>query len=358
MVAGDRTAHAGPMTAVEPLDLLVLGGTSWLGGATAQRAADHGHRVTCLARGEAGQAPPGVTWVRADRTRSDAYDEVAGRQWDAVIEVSWQPSFVRSALDQLARTTAHWVYVSSGSVYPDDRTPGDDETAAVHEPYDGDGPVDWEVYGPAKVACELACLEALGPDSVLLARSGLIGGYGDRSDRLGYWPARIARAAPGEPVLVPPRATALQVVDVEDLAAWLVRGAEERLAGAYNAIGDVSTVGAVLDASAAASGASPRFVEAADDWLAQQEVAPWSGPDSLPLWLPQPEHAGFMARDNAAARHAGLTVRPLADTVEATLRWETEQGLERDRRAGLSRAHEQQLLDRLEPPVNPGQTHP
>ena len=346
------------MTAAEPLDLLVLGGTSWLGGATARHAAGRGHRVACLARGEAGQAPPGVTWVRADRTESDAYDEVAGGRWDAVVEVSWQPGFVRSALDRLAATTAHWVYVSSCSVYTDDRTPGAGEDAAVHEPYEGDGPVDWEAYGPAKVACELACREALGPDAVLLARSGLIGGYGDRSDRLGYWPARIARAEPGEAVLVPPRDTAVQVVEVEDLAAWLVPGAEDRVAGVFNAIGDPSTVGTVLDASVAASGSSPRFVEATDAWLARQDVAPWSGPDSLPLWLPQPDHAGFMARDTTAARRSGLTTRPLADTVAATLRWETEQGLERDRRAGLSSAREQALLTRLGAPapltVDPG----
>jgi hypothetical protein len=169
--------------------------------------------------------------------------------------------------------------VSSCSVYTDDRTSGAGEDAAVHEPYEGDGPVDWEAYGPAKVACELACLEALSPDAVLLARSGLIGGYGDRSDRLGYWPARIARAEPREAVLV--------------------------------------------------------------------------------LWLPQPDHAGFMARDTTAARRSGLTTRPLADTVVATLRWETEQGLERDRRAGLSSAREQALLTRLGAPapltVDPGQ---
>ena len=328
------------------LDLLVLGGTSWLGGAIARHASERGHRVTCLARGESGQPPPGVTWVRADRHQANAYDEVAGRHWDAVVEVSWQPAFVGAALDRLAATTRHWVYVSSCSAYADDSTPGTAEDAELHAPYAGDGPVDWDVYGPAKVTCELACRAAVGPESVLLARSGLIGGYGDRSDRLGYWPARLAR---GGYVLVPPRDTALQVVDVEDLAGWLVRSAEQRLAGSFNAIGDPATVGEVLDASVAAAATRPRQVESRNDWLVEQGVEPWAGPDSLPLWLPLPEYAGFMTRDNTAARRAGLALRPLADTVRAALQWETEQGLDRDRRAGLSADRERDLLARLRP---------
>ena len=128
------------------------------------------------------------------------------------------------------------------------------------------------------------------PDRVLVARAGLIGGYGDRSDRLGYWPARVARAGDGEPVLVPPREAPVQVIDVEDLARWLVRGgrgADRR--ASFNAVGDVTTVGAVLEACVAAAGRTPRFVETDDEWLAAHDVEPWMGEESLPLWLPQPD---------------------------------------------------------------------
>jgi nucleoside-diphosphate-sugar epimerase len=335
------------MTESRGLDLLVLGGTSWLGGVVARRALERGHRVTCLARGESGDPPAGATWVRADRASSSAYDKVAEARWDAALDVSWQPDFVRSALGRLAGTTQHWIYVSSCSVYADDTTPGTDETAPVHDAYQGAGPVDWDAYGPAKVACERACLEALGAERVLLARAGLIGGYGDRSDRLGYWPGRLARAADGESVLVPPLRSACQVIDVEDLAGWLVSCAEQRVSGTFNAIGDEGTVGAVVDASTEAAGTSPHLVEVTDEWLVARGVEPWMGPESLPLWLPQSDYAGFMARRNAAARAAGLRLRPLADTVRATLRWERESGLERARRAGLSTAREQELLDRL-----------
>ena len=334
------------------LDVLVLGGTSWLGGAVARRALERGHSVTCLARGAAGDPPRGVEWVRADRSTAGAYDDVADRHWDAVVEVSWQPDFVRSALASLGSGDAHWVYVSSCSVYADDATPDSDEGAALHEPHAEAGPVDVEQYGPAKVACENAVLDAVGAERALLARAGLICGYGDRSDRFGYWPARLASADDGQPVLVPPRGAACQVIDVEDLAGWLVDAAERRTAGAFNAVGDVLSVGAVLDSCVQAAGRSPRLVEVSHEWLADHEVAPWSGPESLPLWLPEPEYAGFMTRRNAAARTAGLSLRPVAETVAASLDWERERGLDRDRRAGLTRDRETALLAEAE--VSPG----
>ena len=329
------------------LDLLVLGGTSWLGGAVARQALERGHRVTCLARGESGTPPEGVRWERADRRDPAAYDGVADRAWDAVVEVSWQPAMVREALRSLQDRIGHWVYVSSCSVYADDRTVGQPEDAPTHPPHHGDGPVDVEVYGPAKVACEEAGLSVMGEDRVMLARAGLIGGYGDRSDRLGYWPGRVARGNGSDHVLVPKRSGPVQVVDVEDLAAWLVTAAEERIAGPYNAVGDQTTVGAVLEASASAAGRSPELVEADDEWLIEQEVEPWAGPESLPLWLPSEEYAGFATRRNDAARRTGLRLRPLEETVGAALRWERELGLDRERRAGLSPDRERDLLRRL-----------
>jgi nucleoside-diphosphate-sugar epimerase len=329
-----------------PLELLVLGGTSWLGGAVAGIARTRGHRVTCLARGVSGEAPDGVELVRADRDDPvTAYRAVTGRPWDAVLDLARQPLHVRGALDALAGAARHWVFVSTCSVYADDSRPGADESAALHAPWHGEGLAPDDEYGPAKVACERAVLDAV-PDA-LVARAGLIVGYGDRSDRFGYWPARFARAAIGERVLVPPADQSLQVVDVEDLAAWLVRCAEGRTGGVLNAIGMEQKLGALIDLCLLAA-AHPVDVVCADDaWLQEQEVLPWMGPDSLPLWLPRPTYAGFMSRANDAARSAGLRFRPLAESVQAALRWERERGVGRDRRAGLSPGRERELLARL-----------
>jgi hypothetical protein len=101
----------------------------------------------------------------------------------------------------------------------------------------------------------------------------------------------------------------------------------------------------VLEAGVSAAGRSGRLVEVSDGWLRDREVEPWMGPDSLPLWLPQPEYAGFMTRINAAARAAGLELRPLVESTSAALEWERELGLGRERRAGLSPEREKALLE-------------
>lgn len=329
------------------LHLLVLGGTSWLGGTVAALAHDRGHHVTCLARGESGSVPAGVRHVRADRARVGAYDGVAAQDWDVVLDVSWQPELVRSALSALGPRADHWIYISSVSVYVDEASPGGDEYGAVHPPWAGRGKAEPADYGQAKVSCETACRTAV-ENRLLVARAGLIAGGGDRSDRFGYWPARFDRvSSDSEKILVPPLDGPVQVIDVLDLAGWLVTAAEQRTRGTYDAVGPVTTLATVLEDCTRVTGKDPRLVEADQGWLLAQGVAPWSGSRSLPLWLPVPEHAGVMTRRNDRASAAGLRTAPLAATVGSALGWERQLGVARSRHAGLTPWDEQALLGRL-----------
>jgi 2'-hydroxyisoflavone reductase len=328
---------------------LVLGGTAWLGGEIAEAALAAGHDVTCLARGASGSPPSGVRWVQADRDEPGAYAAVAGQDWDDVVDVSWQPGQVRSAVQALGDRAAHWTYVSSCSVYADHATTGVDESAPVLPALVGEH-ADRDQYGEAKVACEQACTEAVG-DRLLVARPGLIGGYGDRSDRFGYWPGRFALAADdGGPVLVPDAdALATQTIDVRDLAAWLVRAGAATTVGVMNAVGERRPFARVLDAAREATALAgvehdERLTRVPSQWLLQQGVGEYMGPRSLPLWMVDPDWAGFSARDGSRARAAGLTQRPLGELVEGALSWERELGLGRERRAGLSRSEELALL--------------
>ena len=342
--------EAQPTSGPPALRLLVLGGTSWLGGRVADLARRRGHQVTCLARGVSGAVPSEVRHVVADRWQDGAYDEVADSDWDAVLDLTWQPEHARSALSALAARAAHWILVSSCSVYADHSTPGHDESAAVLDGWTGRGEAPIEEYGPAKVSCETASRDAMGADRLLIARAGLIAGYGDTSDRFGYWPARFATESLGA-VLVPPLDGPVQVVDVADLARWLVLCAESRTAGTVDAVGEPHVFRDLLEACVTATGNGSTVVESTDAWLQERQVNPWMGPESLPLWLPRPDYAGLMARSNTAATASGLTTRPLGDTVDDCLRWEVELGLHRERKAGLSAGRERSLVAALRGPA-------
>lgn len=326
-------------------DVLILGGTGWLSGRVAERWADAGASVTCLARGGR-DAPYGTALVIGDRDDRAAYDAVATREWDEVVDISSTPAHVAAATAALGERAKHWTYVSTVSVYAANDEPGADESAELLVPL---GPDDEPDYGRAKAAAEASVRAALGHRAAI-ARPGLIVGPGDPTDRFGYWVGRFALAGDGD-VLVPETGDrGAQVIDVDDLADFLVAVGRERWTGVANGVGDPVPLDRLLREAADVAGFAGTTREADDAWLEAHDVAYWMGPRSLPLWLPA-GMPGFWTRSNAVYRLLGGRVRPLAETLARTLADERERGLDRERRSGLSRPDELALLEALGRPA-------
>lgn len=325
--------------------LLVLGGTVFLGRAVARQALAAGHEVTCVARGDSGGVVDGARFVVADRDDPDALASVPG-SFDAVIDVTRRPSHARRAVGALRDSVQHAVYVSSMSVYSDEKTPGQraataPTVAALPDDDDESGISDPTVYGPAKVACENAYRDGFGADRVFVCRAGLIEGPEDVMNRYAYW---VRRVAAGGEVLVPGRPRdAVQLIDVRDLAVWLLLAATQRIAGAFDGTCPPMSRIDFLTETATGVGTAPEFTWVSREFLAAEGVRAWAGARSLPVWVPLPDFAGFLAWDVAPSIEAGLTCRPLSDTARDMWAWlrtrepAAEPGISRDDEIGLLR---------------------
>ncbi|WEG10100.1 NAD-dependent epimerase/dehydratase family protein [Microbacterium horticulturae] len=300
--------------------LLVLGGTGWLGRAVATLAAASGHDVTCVARG--GSAPAGAALVRADRELDDALAPLAAQRWDAVVDVATQPVHVRRAVRDLAPVAARYVYVSSVSAYADQTAGIADESAPLFAPLAADAMRTMDDFGPAKAACEQLVRTAFPAQRHAIVRPGLIGGPGDRTGRTTYWPRRFARPSnPRGRVLVPDAADLpTAIVDVRDLAAFVLALAAGAGYGAFNALGEPVPLSEHLALAHTVAGGRVVPTPVAEEWLLAREVGQWMGPRSLPLWIADRDQARSLAtRVTDRARRAGLMLRPLADTLADVL---------------------------------------
>jgi 2'-hydroxyisoflavone reductase len=326
-----------------PRRILVLGGTGFLGPAVVEAARARGHALTLFNRGKTRpELFPDVEKLRGDR--EGRLDALRGRRWDAVVDTSgYVPRIVRMSAELLAKSVGRYLFISSISVYRDDLPPGADETAPLATLQD---PASEDVrahYGPLKALSERAAEAAL-PGRVAVVRPGLIVGPGDPTDRFTYWPVRLER---GREVLAPgDGGDPAQLVDVRDLAAFLVGAIEREETGVYNAVGPAERVGmrTLLEDARRGVGSQAELLWIPWAFLKEQGVSPWS---DLPVWVPAGEPgSGIAAVSNARALAKGLVFRPIPETARDTLSWWGTLPAERRAklRAGLSPEREGEVL--------------
>lgn len=320
--------------------LLVLGGTSFVGPAVVDEAVARGWDVTTFTR-HPGPSDDRVRRQSGDRLVKDTLSTVADRDWDLVVD-TWagDPSAVHSSVRALEGRVGVYVYVSSISVYAEPLAAGFDETAAVVEVGSGRADAD---YAANKRGAELAVLDAAGADGSLILRPGAIVGPRENTGRLLYWLRRAARA---EAFLAPPPTTPLQWVDVRDLADFTLGCIDAATRGIFNLVcpPDQMTIGKLIDTCVAITGTGAEPAWAEDSWLQANGVQPWL---DLPLWLPaDAADAAVLTGDASRALASGYSPRALVETVRDTWQWlrgepATPEG------GGLARPRERELLARL-----------
>ena len=350
LAAATALAPLTPARAERRLRILILGGTRFLGPHMAEYAMSRGHTLTFFNRGKTNPGVmPGVERIQGDRNGD--LQGLAGRNWDAVIDNSgYLPRQVRSSAALLHERVPFYMFISSVSVYASFASANDEDSPVGTLADPGVETIDGATYGPLKALCESAALAVYGPGHASVLRPGLIVGPDDNTDRFTYWPARAARGgrfvAPNDPK------DPVQVIDVRDLARFAIDAVERQTAGTFNVLSPPGrfTIGDVVDESvrAAVALARPQPPPVATwlptAFLEAQGVAPWS---DMPVWVPSVgDEAGFARVSAARALAAGLTIRPMADTVADTLRWflgQPEDG-RRSLKAGLSPEREAQVL--------------
>jgi 2'-hydroxyisoflavone reductase len=309
-----------------PLNILILGGTGFTGPEQVEYAIARGHHVTLFNRNKT--RPDFFKGRVAEELIGDLNGDTSalqGKKFDVVIDnPTTFPAWVRNAGKYLAGNTKHYMFISTTSVYRDQSQIGIDENSpttpmpADLDPYTLVPEHATRFYGALKTRAEQE-VAALYPGIHTIIRPCLIVGPLDRTDRFTYWPARIDK---GGEVLAPDKPDdPCQFIDSRDLAEWMIRMAEARELGLYNAIGPDKplTIAEMLYGVKAITTAGAQFTWVPWEFLQEQNVRPWR---HMTVWQPPyGRTAGYQRRNASRAIAKGLTFRPLAVTAKDTLDW-------------------------------------
>jgi len=321
-------------TSPRSLRILILGGTSFLGPQQIAYALERGHSITTFTRGRTVPTTHKALFDQVESLigdREDDLEALKGREWDAVIDNSGRQVHWTTATAELLKDHVDlYLYTSSTGVYypylGDNIT---EDTALNMEVPEGITEVQQLEYGYGvmKTKSELEARKAFGDERTIVVRPTYMMGPGDRTDRFTYWPLRLRK---GGDVMVPGPDDPVQYVDVRDIAEWMIRLIEERAAGTYNGAGPAgpTTMMQFIQEAHAAVGTDAEFIPVQDhDFLIDQNIH-----DAVPWIMPVGENHGSARVNNSRGMAAGLTFRPLGQSVQDILDWWDSGVIEEERR--------------------------
>lgn len=344
-----------PTKQIKPMNILLLGGTSFLGPHQIKYALDRGHSISTFTRGKS------VPTVHADLLdkvetligdREDDLEALKNRKWDAVIDNSGrQVKWTEDTANLLKDNVGQYLYISSISVfYPY-------YTTDVKE----DGPIVLEIpadvsedekylydYGVMKANSELAARKIFGDDRTIVVRPTFMTGPGDRTDRFMYWPTQLAEG--GDIILPGKDEDAIQFIDVRDISAWMIRLLEDKAAGTYNGAGPEGfmNMAQFLEAAAPAFDKKHNLIRIDDYTFLEENQLSFMAP----YVLPSEKFMGITRANIEKALSTGLTFRPVSETVRDTYDWWVSSAIDSERRQAFDmnpqgvNAREKEIIDK------------
>lgn len=318
------------------MNLLILGGTKFVGRHITSTALLRGHNVTLFNRGQSNaNLFPDVEKLNGNR--DGGLDVLQGRKWDAVLDINgYLPRIVGNSARLLKDSVERYLFISTISVFSDFTKTGQNEDATLAQLQDKTTEViDGETYGGLKVLCEQVVQETF-PDRALILRPGYVVGPYDHSDRMTAWLRRITRGgemlAPGNPD------APIQFIDGRDLAAFAIDMTERHATGIYNThgLGSFLSWGECFEQAVNLVGTDTTFTWVSEAFLKEQKL----DEGALPMWATA-EEAGVHTFNNHKAIAAGLEFRPIVETIRDTLLWDAAEGVHK---LGIAPAREAEVL--------------
>jgi 2'-hydroxyisoflavone reductase len=298
-----------------PQDILILGGTGFIGPHMVREALRRGHAVTLFNRGRTNNALfPDVETIKGDR--DNGLDGLEGRRWDAVIDNSgYVPRHVQDSARLLAPNCDRYIFISTVAVYEDIPNATDEDSPLATLADETVEEITGETYGPLKALCEKRAAAEFDAERLAILRPTYICGPGDHTDRFSYWPIRTRKGGemlwPGTPDDV------LQIVDVRDLARFTIDCVDRAIGGTFNMVNEphAYTMGKLLEDCRSVTAADVDPVWVTEDFARAQGLNPGA---QLPIWQGSNDAFGVSA---ARAVAAGMHMRPERETARDLLAW-------------------------------------